>query len=77
MASMASPALKRVNFVISERAHATLLRIAHDTNRSMTDIIKLGLGLAQIVLEEMEKDNRIVVTTQTGQPVKELVLPPL
>ena len=67
---------KRVNFLISERAHGELVRLAKESNRSITDILRLGLGLAKLALEAERSSNRLIVTTSDGQPLKEIVLPP-
>jgi hypothetical protein len=66
---------KRVNFVLSERSHADLLALARETSRSMTDIVRLGLGLVKVALEAERAGNRLVVTDSGGKPLKELVLP--
>jgi len=76
--AMATPSLtvgKRVNFVLSERAHGELVTLANETQRSMTDLVRLGLGLVKIAIEADRNGHRLVVTTSEGQPVKELVLP--
>ncbi len=66
---------KRVNFVLSDKAHSELVTLARETKRSMTELIRLGLGLVKIALEAERNGNRVVVTTPEGRPVKELVLP--
>jgi hypothetical protein len=70
-----STVLKRVNFILSERAHSELVNLAKRTNRSMTELIRLGLGLVKIVTEAARDGNRLVVTTPDGQPIKEIVIP--
>jgi hypothetical protein len=75
VATMASAALvKRVNFILSDRAHAELVALSKETNRSMTELFRLGLGLVKIALEAARNGDRIVVT-RDGQPVKEIVIP--
>ena len=66
---------KRVNFVLSERAHSELVTLARETKRSMTDLVRLGLALVKIAIEAERNGNRLIVTTSDGRPVKELVLP--
>jgi hypothetical protein len=72
--STASPG-KRVNFVLSEKAHSDLIILADSTHRSMTDVVRLGLGLVKIALEAAKNGQRLVVTGPEGQPIKEIVLP--
>jgi hypothetical protein len=75
VATMASTLVKRVNFILSDRAHSELVILSKETNRSMTELVRLGLGLVKIALEAARDGNRIVVTTQDGHPVKEIVIP--
>jgi hypothetical protein len=76
---MASPAGlqqgRRVNFVLSERAHADLVALSKETMRSMTELVRLGLGLVKLALEAERSGNKLIVTTTDGQPLKEIVLP--
>jgi hypothetical protein len=66
---------KRVNFILSEKSHADLANLAESTHRSMTDVVRLGLGLVKIALEAARNGQRLVVTSAEGQPIKEIVLP--
>jgi hypothetical protein len=66
---------KRMNFILSERAHSELVALARETRRSMTDLVRLGLGLVKIALEAERNGKRLVVTTSDGRPEKEIVLP--
>ena len=70
-----SAAGKRVNFILSEKSHSDLAALAESTHRSMTDVVRLGLGLVKIALEASKSGNRLVVTSADGQPLKEIVLP--
>jgi len=66
---------KRVNFVISEKAYSELVSLSKETMRSMTELVRLGLGLVKIAIEAERNNQRLVVTTSEGTPVKEIVLP--
>jgi hypothetical protein len=66
---------RRVNFVLSERAHTDLVGLSKDSMRSMTELVRLGLGLVKLAWEAQQNGNRLVVTTADGRPVKEIVLP--
>jgi len=68
-------AAKRLNFNISERAHAELNALAQNTHRSMTDIVRLGVGLAKIALEAEQKGQRLVIASSNGEPLKEILIP--
>jgi hypothetical protein len=41
----------------------------------MCEIIRVGLALAKIAINESRVGNKVVVTTADGKPIKELVLP--
>ena len=77
MAASTSPTLigKRVNFVLSEKGYSDLVALAKDTRRSMTEIVRLGLGLVRIAIEAEREGNRLIVTSKVGDPIKEVVLP--
>jgi hypothetical protein len=78
MSMMGSPSPstgKRVNFILSEKAHSDLANLAASTHRSMTDVVRLGLGLVKIAMEATKQGHHLVVTTAEGQPIKEIVLP--
>ena len=66
---------KRVNFVLSGKAHSELVTMAKRNRRSMTDLVRLGLGLVKIALEAEQNGHKLIVTTADGQPLKEIVLP--
>jgi hypothetical protein len=66
---------KRINFHLSERAHAELQQMARSTRRSMTELLRLGLGLLKIAVEAERNGHKIVITTADGNAVKEIVLP--
>jgi hypothetical protein len=75
-ATITSPSTgKRVNFILSEKSHSDLAALAESTHRSMTDVVRLGLGLVKIALEANRNGQRLVVTSAEGQPLKEIVLP--
>lgn len=77
MASTATPVItgKRVNFILSERAYTELVALSKETMRSMTELVRLGLGLVKIALEAERNGQRLIVTTAEGQAIKEIVLP--
>jgi hypothetical protein len=66
---------KRVNFVLSGKAHSELVTMAKRNRRSMTELVRLGLGLVKIALEAEQNGHKLIVTTADGQPLKEIVLP--
>ncbi len=61
--------------MLSEKAHAELNRLSNESKRSMTELVRLSLGLMKMALEETKLGNRIVVTTAEGRVLKEIILP--
>jgi len=49
--------------------------MAKRNRRSMTELVRLGLGLVKIALEAEQNGHKLIVTTADGQPLKEIVLP--
>lgn len=78
MSSVASPLPvtgKKINFNVSMRAYEELSELARQTQRSMTEIIRLGISLAKIAIEAERGGHKIIIAAADGKPLKELVLP--
>jgi len=71
----ALPADKRVNLILSAGAYADLAAMANQRRTTMTEIVRLGLGLLKVAISEAEKGRKLVVTTEDGKVLKELILP--
>ena len=68
---------KRINIVLPETAYAEVYALSRSTKRSITDLIRLGLGLVKIAVEAYNDGHKLIVTKADGQAVKELVIPGL
>jgi hypothetical protein len=66
---------KRLNFNLTVRAFDELKRLSDESGLSMTEIMRLGLGLIRIAFDEERKGNTLVVSTSDGRHLKEIVLP--
>jgi hypothetical protein len=66
---------RRVNLNLSEQAYSDLQSLCKGTNRTMTEVIRLGLGLVKIAITEAGSGNKLVVASERGKPLKEIVLP--
>jgi hypothetical protein len=69
------PTVKRLNHLVPEKLYRQIVDLSTETRLDMTDITRLGLGLAMLVIREAQNGNKIVVTDGEGKPLKELVLP--
>ena len=70
-----APKPRRINLNLSEKAYKDLQDLAQETNRSMTEIVRLGLGLVKIAVREAAASNRLLVASENGEPIREIVLP--
>lgn len=68
---------RRLNLNLSQQAYADAVDLSEQTSRSLTELVRLGLGLVKVAVEESRKKNKLIVTTEEGRPIKELVLPGL
>lgn len=72
---------KRLNLILSERAYEDLATIAAENRRSMTEIVRVGLGLVRYALEAERNGHRLIVArnskngNESVEAIKELVLP--
>jgi len=66
---------RRMNFNLTQRAFDELKRLADESSLSMTEIMRLGLGLIRIAFDEDKKGNVLVVASPDGKHLKEIVLP--
>jgi hypothetical protein len=71
----ALPADKRVNLILSAGAYADLAGMAEQRRTTMTEIVRLALGLLKVAISEADKKHKLVVTTEDGKVLKELILP--
>jgi len=65
----------RLNINIPESARAEVDALVEMSGRSITDLVRFGLSLVKVVLNEHKSGNKLIVTTQEGKPIKELIIP--
>ena len=66
---------KRLNLILSARVYADLAKMAKLRHTTMTEIVRLALGLIKIAIYEASQGNKLVVARANGEVLKELVLP--
>ena len=66
---------KRLNLVLSAGVYGDLSRMAKQRHTTMTEIVRLALGLIKVVIHETDQGNKLVVAKADGQALKELILP--
>lgn len=67
--------LKRLNLNLAPKAFQELQALAKKTNRSMTELVRIGLGLARIANEAREQGLRLAVVDDRGNSVRDIVIP--
>jgi len=65
----------RLSINLSGQAREELEALSKKHSRSMTELMRLGLGVVKLLLQEAEQNHKIIVTTANGTPIKEIVLP--
>ena len=66
---------RRLSLNLSNSAYEQLDGLAGESKTSMTEIVKLALGLVSIAIQEARRGNKLVIADPDGQAIKELVLP--
>lgn len=67
----------RLSLNIPEGSRKELDILVQASGRNITELVRLGLGLVKVFHEETRKGNKIVVASEDGSSVKELVIPGL
>ena len=69
------PVGKRLSLNLSDAVYDELAQLSAERRSSMTEIVRLALGLVRIALTEAAAGNKLVVVSKTGDALKEIVLP--
>ncbi len=65
---------KRLNLDLSPEAFDMLQKLAEESGKNMTEVVRMGISLCKIAQEEKHKGRSLGVV-KDDQVVKELVLP--
>jgi len=74
-AEIAPPKTKRVNLNLAAKSYQDLETLARRTERSMTDVIRFGLALVKLYLEETSQGRKLVIASAKGKPISEIRFP--
>jgi hypothetical protein len=66
---------KRLSLILSSSVFDDLSALARKRRTTMTEIVRLALGLVKIAIYEAEQGHKLVVAKSNGEVLKELVLP--
>jgi hypothetical protein len=71
----AAPETRRLSLNLTVGAFEELKRISQDLGTSMKEVLRLSLGLVRIAVDEAKRGNKLVIVTQGGEQLREIVLP--
>jgi len=71
----AEPRSRRLNLLLAEAVYRDLADLAKARQSSMTEVIRLALGLIKVVLDETNQGHKLIIAKADGTAVKELVMP--
>lgn len=65
---------RRLNINLPEKTFQDLETLAAESGRTMTDLVRVAISLAQVAIEEKGHGRKLTVTDRDGKLIKELVL---
>jgi hypothetical protein len=71
------PELHRLHIILPARTFAEASALARKRHCSMTELVRLGLGLARIAADVQARHQKLVITDKDGKQLKELIFPGL
>lgn len=72
---MADRKERRLNFILTERSYQDLQDLSNESRRSMTDLVRYGLGLMRLLIEAQKSKQRLMIVDESGKAIKEIVMP--
>jgi hypothetical protein len=66
---------KRLNLVLSSSAFEDLASLAKERRTTMTEIVRMAIGLVKVAIREAKLGHKLVVAKENGDVIKELILP--
>lgn len=66
---------KRVNLNLAVKSFQDLEHLAEKTGRTMSDVVRLGLALVKMYVEEEDKGNKLIIASPKGKVISEIRFP--
>jgi hypothetical protein len=66
---------RRLRLNMSEVTFGQLVSLAENRGTSITEIVRVGLGLAKVAVEAAAKKQKSIIVTREGKAIQEIVLP--
>lgn len=68
-------AKKRLNLDLPVSTFKELEELASRSGRSMKEVMRTALGLVKLAYDEAAQGHKLTITSASGTPIKEIVLP--
>lgn len=65
--------IRRLNLNLPERTFQELQRLASESGRSLTEMIRIAIGLAQVAVDEEAHGRKLAVIDKDGRVLKEII----
>ncbi len=69
------PSVKRLSFILSESAFGELQALADQSQKSMTELVRYGIGLMRVAEDAKRQKLRLMVVDSDNKAVREIVIP--
>jgi hypothetical protein len=66
---------RRLNVNLPEGSYEEIRALADRSGRSISEIVRTGLGLVSIAMEEASRNNYLAVSSSEGKLLRQIVLP--
>lgn len=66
--------VQKLNINVSQALYEELTALAEENGLTMTEVVRLGIRLSQVALQSRKKKERLVIHSENGQPVRELIV---
>jgi hypothetical protein len=66
---------QRVNLNLPMKSYQDLEILADKTGRTMTDILRFGLSMVKLYLEETEQGRKLFIASPNGKAISEIRFP--
>jgi hypothetical protein len=69
------PIMRRLNLNLPASLYDDLSELADSQGKTMTEIVRTGLGLAHIAYTQLGKRQKLVIADADGKPIREILIP--
>lgn len=69
-----APQPRRLNINLPAKTYAELEKLAEESGRTMTELVRVAIGLVQVAIQEEGHEHKLAVIDRNGKLVKELIL---